>query len=240
MKVVIGVVVVLVLAVAGAGVFLLQNLDGIVKDLIEDIGTEVVGQKVSVADVKVNLAEGSASISGLSVANPPGFSAEPVFSLGNIKVAIDTGSITGPVYVINEISVSDVSVLAEQKGTSTNVQTLLDGMPQSEGGEASASESAAGSDVLLAINQVNFANGSMELRSDQFENQKVKLSRLNLRNLGTPENGLTPEEVGAEVANQLVDQITDAVTDAIAQYAKKEAEKAVKAKLGEKLGDLFN
>ena len=240
MKVVIGVVVVLVLAVAGAGVFLLQNLDGIVKDLIEDIGTEVVGQKVSVADVKVNLAEGSASISGLSVANPPGFSAEPVFSLGNIKVAIDTGSITGPVYVINEISVSDVSVLAEQKGTSTNVQTLLDGMPQSEGGEASTSESASGSDVLLAINQVNFANGSMELRSDQFENQKVELSRLNLRNLGTPENGLTPEEVGAEVANQLVDQITDAVTDAIAQYAKKEAEKAVKAKLGEKLGDLFN
>ena len=81
MKVVIGVVVVLVLAVAGAGVFLLQNLDGIVKDLIEDIGTEVVGQKVSVADVKVNLAEGSASISGLSVANPPGFSAEPASAM---------------------------------------------------------------------------------------------------------------------------------------------------------------
>ncbi|MBO6556088.1 MAG: hypothetical protein JJ934_11770 [Pseudomonadales bacterium] len=239
MKVVIGVVVFLVLAMAGAGIFLLQNLDGIVKDLIEDIGTDVVGQKVSVADVKVSLGEGSASISGLTVANPPGFSSEPVFSLGNIKVAIDTGSITGPVYVINEISVSDVSVLAEQKGMSTNVQALLDGMPQSEAGEASTSEAGAGSDVLLAIDQVNFANGNMELRSDQFENQKVELKRLNLRNLGTPENGLTPEEVGAEVANQLVDQITDAVTDAIAQYARKEAEKAVKAKLGEKLGDLF-
>lgn len=238
-KVVIGVVFVLVLAVAGAGVYLLQNLDGIVKGLIEEIGTETVGQKVSVADVKVNLGEGSATISGLTVANPPGYSSEPVFSLGNIKVAIDTGSITGPVYVINEISVSDVSVLAEQKGTSTNVQALLDGMPSTEGGEAAPAESSAGFDVLLAIGQVNFANGSMELRSDQFENQKVELKRLNLRSLGTPDNGLTPEEVGAEVANQLVDQITDAVTDAIAQYAKKEAKKAVKAKLGEKLGDLF-
>lgn len=238
-KVVIGVVVVLVLAVAGAGVYLLQNLDGIVKGLIEEIGTETVGQKVSVADVKIKLGEGSASISGLTVANPPGYSNEPVFSLDNISVSIDAGSITGPVYVINEISVDGVSVLAEQKGVSTNVQALLDGMPSAEGREAAPAESSAGSDVLLAIGQVNFANGSMELRSDQFENQKVELKRLNLRNLGTPENGLTPEQIGYEVTNQLVDQIKDAVTDAIAQYAKKEAEKKVREKIGEKLGDLF-
>ena len=238
-KVVVGVVVVLVLAVAGAGVYLLQNLDGIVKSLIEEIGTETVGQKVSVADVKIKLGEGSASISGLTVANPPGYSNEPVFSLDNISVSIDAGSITGPVYVINEISVDGVSVLAEQKGVSTNVQALLDGMPSTEGGEAAPAESSAGSDVLLAIGKVNFANGSMELRSDQFENQKVELKRLNLRNLGTPENGLTPEQIGYEVTNQLVDQIKDAVTDAIAQYAKKEAEKKVREKIGEKLGDLF-
>ncbi|MBL6689343.1 MAG: hypothetical protein ISP91_03010 [Pseudomonadales bacterium] len=238
-KVVVGVVVVLVLAVAGAGVYLLQNLEGIVKSLIEEIGTETVGQKVSVADVKIKLGEGSASISGLTVANPPGYSNEPVFSLDNISVSIDAGSITGPVYVINEISVDGVSVLAEQKGVSTNVQTLLDGMPSTEGGEAAPAESSAGSDVLLAIGKVNFANGSMELRSDQFENQKVELKRLNLRNLGTPENGLTPEQIGYEVTNQLVDQIKDAVTDAIAQYAKKEAEKKVREKIGEKLGDLF-
>ncbi len=239
-KVVIGVVFVLILAVAGAGVYLLQNLDGIVKNLIEQIGTETVGQKVSVADVKVKLTEGSATVSGLTVANPPGFSNEPVFTLGNIKVAIDTGSVTGPVYVINEITVDGVSVLAEQKGTSTNVQALLDGMPEATAsGEGSPSE-APGSEILLAIGQVNFANGSMELRSDQFENQKVELNRLNLRNLGTPENGLTPEQVGAEVANQLVDQIKVAVQDAIAQYAKKEAEKKIREKLGDKLGDLFN
>jgi hypothetical protein len=238
-KVVVGVVVVLVLAVAGAGVYLLQNLEGIVKSLIEEIGTETVGQKVSVADVKIKLGEGSASISGLTVANPPGYSNEPVFSLDNISVSIDAGSITGPVYVINEISVDGVSVLAEQKGVSTNVQALLDGMPSTEGGEAAPAESSAGSDVLLAIGKVNFANGSMELRSDQFENQKVELKRLNLRNLGTPENGLTPEQIGYEVTNQLVDQIKDAVTDAIAQYAKKEAEKKVREKIGEKLGDLF-
>lgn len=239
-KAIIGVLVVLVLAIGGAGFYLLQNIDGIVKQLIEEIGTETLGSKVSVAEVKVKLTEGSASVSGLTVANPPGFSAEPVFSLGNIKVAIDTGSITGPVYVINEISVSGVNVIAEQKGVTTNVQTLLDGMPETEAGSGEAGADASGSDVLLSIAEVNFADGSMELRSDQFENQTVDLKRLNLRNLGTPENGLTPEQVGAEVAIQLVDQISVAVQDAIAQYARKEAEKAIKNKLGEKLGDLFN
>ena len=93
-KVVAGIVVVIILAVAGAGVYLMQNIDGIVKDLVEQVGTETTGTEVRVADVSINLGEGSATLSGLTVANPPGFSAEPLFSLGSIKVAIDTASLT--------------------------------------------------------------------------------------------------------------------------------------------------
>ncbi len=234
-KVIIGIVVVLLVAIAGAGVYLLQNLDGIVKDLIEEVGTDVTKTQVKVSGVSIKLTEGSATISGLTIANPPGFSAEPLFSLGSINVVIDTGSLTGPVYVINEINVSGVDLLAEQKGVTTNVQVLMDGMETTEQAAAPADANAASSDVLLAIGQINFDDGTMELRSDQFETQNVALKQLRLNNLGSADNGLTPEQLGAEVGAQLMKQVQDAVSAALSQYVRKKAESAIK----EKLGDLF-
>ena len=234
-KSIIAAVVVVIIAVAGAGVYLMQNLDGIVKDLIEQVGTDTVGTKVSLADVKVNLREGSATLSGLTVANPPGYSDEPVLSMGTIHVAIDTASLTEAVTVINEISVSDVRVLAEQKGTGTNVQALRDGMDAADGDGAAADQSDTGSDILLAIKQINFDQGAMELRSEQYGSRELTLQSLKLRDLGSADNGLTPEQVGVEIAGQITRQVQDAVTEALKAYVQDQAE----SKLKEKLGELF-
>ena len=73
-KVILGTVAVLLVAVVGVGVFLMQNLDGIVKNMIEKVGSDVVNTEVRVQEVKLNLSEGSATLRGFTVANPPGFS----------------------------------------------------------------------------------------------------------------------------------------------------------------------
>jgi len=72
-----GVVVVLI---GGGLVLLLSNLDGLVKTAIETYGSEAVGSQVSVGSVELNLTEGSAAIYDFSVANPPGFSDQPIMS----------------------------------------------------------------------------------------------------------------------------------------------------------------
>lgn len=74
-KIILIVVAVLVVAIGAGVAFLSSNLDSIVKKVIETAGTEVAGVKVSVGDVKISLSEGKATIAGLTVANPPGFSA---------------------------------------------------------------------------------------------------------------------------------------------------------------------
>jgi hypothetical protein len=234
-KVILGVIAVLLIAVAGVGVYLMQNLDGIVKNVIEKVGTEVVNTDVRVQEVKLNLPEGQVTLSGFTVANPPGFSSEPLFTLDSITVAIDTASLAGPVYVINEISVDGVHVLAEQIATATNVQTLLDGMSSSEEPvEAEVPETAEGAqaDIRIAIAQINFADGSMELRSDQTETRTIELKKLQFTNMGTPENGLTPEEMAREMAGQLVGQILKAVKSAISDLLRRDGEATMKSKLG--------
>ena len=96
-KIITGFAVLLVAAVAGSGYYLIQNLDGIVKNMIEEVGNEVTNTRVQVREVKVSLSEGKATMSGLTVANPPGFSSEPLFTLDQISVTIDIASLTGPV-----------------------------------------------------------------------------------------------------------------------------------------------
>ena len=238
-KVVIGIVAILFVAVAGIGVYLVQNLDGIVKDLIEQAGTESTGTPIRVAAVKINLQEGTATISGLTVANPAGFSAEPLLRMDNIAVSIDTSSLTRAVIVINNIGVVGMHVLAEQKGTTTNVQSLMDAMESadSNNGGSSAGEDA---EIEMAIARISFSENTMELRSEQLGSRSVKLSDMNFRQLGTQDNGLTPDEVAAELSTQLLGQVQDAVKSALQKYLAEEAETQLKGKLKEKLGSLFS
>ena len=235
-KIITGFAVLLVAAVAGSGYYLIQNLDGIVKNMIEEVGTEVTNTRVQVREVKVSLSEGKATLSGLTVANPPGFSSEPLFTLDQISVTIDIASLTGPVYLIDDISVAGVHVLAEQKGPTTNIQKLMDGMPESDDPTNAGDTGNRDADIQLAIKQIDFSNATMELRSDQIETQSVELKNLQLRDIGTLENGLTPEEVGEKIAAQLMGKIKAALKTAASKYLRKEAEATLKAKLGSLFG----
>lgn len=231
-KIILGFVVILVVAVSGVGYYLMQNLDEIVKNMIEEVGTEVTNAQVQVREVKIDLPEGKATLSGLTVANPPGFSSEPLFTLSNVSVTIDTSSLTEPVYLIEEISIDGVRVLAEQTGTITNVQKFMDGMPKSDDPGDVDDTASSEADIQLAISRIDFSNGMMELRSDQIGNQSIELEKLQLRNIGTPENGLTPDEVGEEIAGQLMVSVQDALKSALVKYLRKEAESSLKSKLG--------
>ena len=103
-KIIFIVVGVVLLAVVGGVVFLMSNLDSIVKNAIETVGTKVAGVKVSVGSVKISLTEGKGTIKRPDRRQPSGFKTPTAFSLGAITVAIDTGSISGNPIIIKEVS----------------------------------------------------------------------------------------------------------------------------------------
>jgi len=237
-KIIGGVVLVLILAAVGVGVYLLQNLDGLVKEVIEKVGSEVMGTDVSVGEVKIDLQGGAATLADLTIANPDGFSEGNLFAMEAIKVVIDISSITGPVYVIDEISVSGAQVLAEQIGSNSNIQALLDGLPQSDATDGVSENSA--DEVKLAIQQISFADGRLELRSDSLGNHNVSLPGFKLRDIGSASKGLTPTEVGVAIATQLTSQVASAVSDAFADIAKQVAKEKLRKKLGDAAVDGIN
>ena len=94
-KILLGLVV-LVLLVAGGAFYMYSNLDHWIKVAIEKYGTAATQTAVKLDSVKLSLADGQGSLSGLSIDNPQGFSGNvKAFYLGNIQVKVDVNSIRG-------------------------------------------------------------------------------------------------------------------------------------------------
>jgi len=242
-KVVLGLVVAVIAVAAIVVVVGVQNLDKIVKTAVEKVGPEVLGTEVRLNEVKIEITEGRGELRGLTVANPQGYSAANIFSLGQTVLDIDTSSLGGDVIVINEITIKGADLLAEQKGLKdTNLQALLDNI-QSGSTSGSGSEKqeqsgdSAGPEVLLAVEKFTFADSNMKLVSEQFGEHKLTLPAINLTNLGSRDKGLTPEELANAVVKPLLAQAKKAAQKRIESLAKEKAEEKINEKLNEKLGE---
>lgn len=243
LKVVLGLVVAVIAIAAIVIVVGLQNLDKIVKTTVEKVGPEVLGTEVRLSEVNIDITDGRGELLGLTVANPQGYSAANIFSLGQTVLDIDTSSLGGDVIVINEITIKGADLLAEQKGLKdTNLQALLDNIQsgstpdsgdkkQEQGGEAT------GSNVLLAVEKFTFADSNMKLVSEQFGEHSLTLPAINLSNLGSKDKGLTPEELANAVVKPLLAQAKKAAQKRIESLAKEKAQEKIKDKLNETLGE---
>ncbi len=238
MKVIGGLVVAVLLVVAGGMYFAVQNIDGIVKGLIEEVGTEVTGSSVVVGDVKLKLSDGSGTITGLRIANPEGFSKANIFEIDKVTLGIDPGSLTGPVYVLNEVEIDGARVLAEQNMSGTNIEVMKKNIEQAAqraveqlGLETEAVAEDDSEEIRLMVSKFRFVNSSAKLKTEQFGEHELAVPGINLSNLGTREKGLTPEELAMEAVSALVKQVQKAVSDKVKKLAEDATMEAIESKL---------
>ncbi|MEH6650495.1 MAG: hypothetical protein V7707_10765 [Motiliproteus sp.] len=246
-KIVTGLVVAAIAIIAIVVVIGLQNINGIVKAAIETVGTQVTGTEVRLAEVDITLTEGRGVLLGLSIANPKGFSDNSAFSLGQIALQIDPISITGDVIVIEELTISAAKLLAEQKNIKdTNLQALLDNVAAgaksgeaNNGGASSATNDSSdpAQQVKLAVKHFRFDASELQLVTEQLGEKTLKLPAIELNNLGSAEQGLTPEQLSQAILKPLLAQAKAAAKKELERLAKREAEDQLKQKLSEELSD---
>lgn len=209
MRKIILIAVALVVVAVGAGVaFLASNLDSIVKKVIETAGTEVAGVKVAVGEVKISLSEGKATIAGLTVANPSGFSSAHAFKLGAIAVVLDTGSLTANPIVIKDISVAAPEVTYEMGGGGvSNIDTIQKNVAAKTAGSAGGDKPAAskGEDKKLIIDRLAISKGTVTLATSiPGVKSSATLADIVLTGIGRKSGGAT----AGEVAKQVLDALT--------------------------------
>lgn len=241
-KILIGLVIIL-LALGGAGYYLLGDLNSIVKKQIEKHGTNALQTNVKVSDVNIKLMDGLGEIKGFSVANPKGFSDATALGFDTIRLDIGTENITEMPIIIEEVMIDSVSTLyelnAQAKG---NLNALLDQLASGSSSDSSAPKESKGSstektDIRIVIKKLVIKDTKLVLDLTALGDKKYDetLPTFSVNNIGGTQ-GLSPEELGKAIGKKFLDNI-------IKQAKEKQEEKVIeklKQKGGEKVKGFLN
>lgn len=225
---------VLIVIVFVAFFFVWKNLDAIVKTAIETYGSEATKTAVHVASVKLDLKEGKATITGLSVANPKGFTDPNVFELGRISTRVDTASLNKNPIVIDEIHISAPAVVYEiNRSGVSNVEVLKKNLGMGGGSQASSS----GSERKMIIRKIIVDGSSAKVRIAALNReQSVSLPRIVMTDVGAKSGGATAAEVARQLSDTMLANVKGSVAKiGVDKYLGKSAD-AVKAEMQKHVG----
>jgi len=259
-KIIVGILIVLVIAVSGVLFFGLTKINEIVEEAIETVGSDTLQAAVNVDAVDIILLEGRGSVKGFSIANPTGFSNNNIISVGDVGLQIDIGSITKDVKVIKEVYIDSIVLRAEQKNiTDTNIQALINNLKSSSNTSTtqatSADKKSADSDVRLMIESLRIGDSSIDLETEKFGGRTISLPGYTQNNIGDKTTGLTPEQISQAIMDSVLTRAKQSVKKELEGLLKgelaakakeklaakvEEVRQEAAAKLQEKLGDKVN
>jgi len=224
-KIMIGVAALAVIVV-GMLMFVWSNLDNIVKQSIQSFGSEATKTEVSVADVKLKLDVGQATITGLTVGNPAGFTDPNIFELGNISTKIDISTISQNPIVIDEVVISALVVIYEiNKSGLSNVDVLKKNLGIA--GDSSASGSGDGDGLKMIIRKLVVEGTKARVRIAALGNaeQTVNLPRIQLADIGKKSGGASAAEVAQLLSSRLLGNVKGSVAKlGVSKYLGKSAD----------------
>jgi len=214
-KILLGIAIVLLLAIAGGAWWLYSSLDSLVASAIRKYGPEITGVSVKLSSVKIVPTEGTAALRGLVIGNPPNFKTAHALSLGEISMTLDINSLTKDVIVIKEIQIIKPDVGYEYTSHGTNldvIQRNIDNyVSKTMGGKTEPKEKGPGKKMI--IDQLYVKDGKINFSAEMLKGKDVAvpLPDLHLTGIGRKSNGAT----AAEVTKQILGAITQSATKAV-------------------------
>lgn len=205
--------VLVVIAIVGAAIFWLTgNIDGLIKDAIASYGSAMTQAKVSVGSVKIAPADGKGSIGNLVIGNPAGFKTAHAMKVSQVEVEIDVSSLTKDVIVIRRIAIKAPDVIYEKGASMTNFDAIQKNIANYLGPADGKQVDKKGGKKLI-VEELTIRGAKAEA-SATFMNGKtmsVPLPDITLKNLGKAKGGITPGELGQEVARVMTAKLGSAV-----------------------------
>ncbi|MGO1120461.1 hypothetical protein ACTL6U_17280 [Rhodovibrionaceae bacterium A322] len=208
-----------VLIAAGGIYWLVSNLDSIVKAQIEEVGSEVTGTALTLDSVEINLGKGQASLVGLELANPSGFSQDQALVFDEVSVTLDLKSLKQDVVVVKEISIIAPEILYEITQSGSNLEAIEKHASQTAGGDGQSGSGQSGSsdqqkdDHKMIIENFYLKSAALRMKIPGASKElEAAIPDLHLTNIGKEENGANPNQVASQLINQLFPHIMASAT----------------------------
>jgi hypothetical protein len=184
----------LIVVIGGMSIFLLSNLDGLIKEAVETVGSEATQAKVTLSEDSISIKSGNGAIRGLIVANPKGFKTPSAFELGGISITLDTGSLGQDPIVIKETAITNPKVTYKLGAGGSNVDAIQKNV------DAYAKQFASGGGEI-----------SVSAAFLQGKALTTPLPDVHLKDIGKEKKGASP----AEITKKIIDSLTKGAGSAV-------------------------
>jgi len=190
---------ILVALAGGAALWLAIHLDNLVEDAIAGDGSAMTKGAISVGTVRIASASGKSTIGMLTIGNPPGFRTTHAFKAGVIEIDMDLASLATDVVVIRVITINGPDVIYEHGETTTNFDAIQNNIAAYLG---RAPASKAGSETKLIVEELTIYNATAWANAPFMGGKfiSIPLPDITLRNIGKGRGGISPNELGQEIA----------------------------------------
>jgi len=192
--------VVILVVLVGVGVYF--TLDYIVEFGIEGCGTWILGTRVSVSSVDIDILAGQGSINGLKVNDPTGFSKGAALEVKEVAFRLDLNSLSASPVIIDQVLVDgpEVNYMQNESGSS-NVDAIMNHLDRFLNKRLEKTE-AKQSAKNAVIRQFTVKRGTLAVKSGDIPGklQIVKLPTITLNNVGG-KDGSSVAQLGHTIAS---------------------------------------
>jgi hypothetical protein len=179
------------LAAVGGLWWLYASRDALVKRAIEGFGPQITGVTVKVKRVRLEPIDGTGSVTGLEVGNPPGYRSARALTLGEMRLAVDYSTLTSSVIRVKEISLQGPVITYETGAGGDNltaIQKHIDAEVAKLGGPGSP-DKASGRKFI--VDHIYVRDASVRFG----DTLAVSMPNVHLRDVGKKSNGASAGEV---------------------------------------------
>jgi uncharacterized protein involved in outer membrane biogenesis len=189
-------------------------LGSIVTRGVNGYAPKLTGTKVVLSSADISPLSGNGTLRGFVIGNPAGWSDASLASIGKVHVSVVPKSIFADHIVINDIDVEAPEFSYETKLISSNVNELLHNVEQAGGGKAAPKAVAKnGKPVKIEVRHFRIRDGMVRLGAGKAA-LRIPLPPIELSDIGTRENGVTPDQLATSVMRTVTSAIVRAATQA--------------------------
>jgi hypothetical protein len=201
------------IALVGVGLYWLShNINGLVKNSIEDYGSAMTQAKVKVGAVQIAAKDGRGSISHLLIGNPAGFKTPMAMKFGRLDIDVDLASVTRDVIHVRRIAIIAPDIIYEKGDSQTNFDAIQKNIDAYLGADAPKTEKKSGKKLI--VDELTLRDAKVEVSAALMNGKTVTvpLPDITLRDIGRTQGGVTPGELGQQVAGAIKARLTGAVS----------------------------
>ncbi|WND02660.1 AsmA family protein [Temperatibacter marinus] len=192
----------IVVLFVGVAVFAFKGEEMIASGVSSE-GTEILGTKVALRDVKLSPFVGKVQLGGFSIDQPQGYGDGQLVKFDDFTLAVKPASLISQHVEIDVIDLNGLNLNAVMKDRKTNLQALQEKLSTSE-------ENSESVDLKLSAKSILLRNIKASFQYEDGKKHELKLADIELKNVGVDQNGIPPKEMIRHALDALEPQIAKA------------------------------